>query len=98
MPTFYCLLFLQCSDLVLGLTPALVQWLRVNADPDTLCSGMGVCPAAALQAQVRRVLCLLNRLDRMQEFMCIKRNACAFASSNYVASRGSRGLLMRLRV
>ncbi|WIA11013.1 hypothetical protein OEZ85_011167 [Tetradesmus obliquus] len=43
----------QCSDLVLGLTPALVQWLRVNADPDTLCSGMGVCPAAALQAQVQ---------------------------------------------
>eukprot|EP00882_Tetradesmus_deserticola_P024255 GHRQ01026499.1.p1 GENE.GHRQ01026499.1~~GHRQ01026499.1.p1 ORF type:complete len:263 (-),score=75.17 GHRQ01026499.1:920-1708(-) len=44
----------QCADLVVGLAPALVQWLRVNADPDTLCADAGVCPAAALQAQVQR--------------------------------------------
>jgi hypothetical protein len=39
----------QCVELVVGLTPALVEWLRVNASPDMLCSEAGVCGAAAAQ-------------------------------------------------
>eukprot|EP00775_Hariotina_reticulata_P009999 gene9999-10153_t len=34
----------QCSDLVKGLTPALVEWLRANASPEVLCAEAGAKP------------------------------------------------------
>lgn len=36
----------QCIQMVTGLLPAAVEWIRANLDPDTLCAN--VCPAAAL--------------------------------------------------
>jgi saposin len=36
----------QCRDLVRGLAPAAVQWLRMNADPETMCGSISVCGAA----------------------------------------------------
>lgn len=41
-----CLLMrAQCRDLVRGLAPAAVQWLRLNADPETMCGSISVCGA-----------------------------------------------------
>ncbi|KAF8068262.1 rplB [Scenedesmus sp. PABB004] len=36
----------QCADLVAGLTPAVVEWVRANASPDVLCADAGVCGAS----------------------------------------------------
>jgi hypothetical protein len=41
---------LQCSDLVKGLTPALVEWLRANASPEVLCADAGVCATPTIQS------------------------------------------------
>jgi hypothetical protein len=38
-------LLMQCRDLVRGLAPAAVEWLRVNADPQTMCGSIDVCGA-----------------------------------------------------
>jgi hypothetical protein len=36
----------QCRDMVRGLAPAAVQWLRMNADPETMCGSISVCGGA----------------------------------------------------
>jgi hypothetical protein len=46
LPCVACLsLLMQCRDLVRGLAPAAVEWLRVNADPQTICGSIDVCGA-----------------------------------------------------
>jgi hypothetical protein len=57
-----CCLPLQCRDIVIGLAPAAVQWLRMNADPSVMCSSVGVCGAAphlAHSLKVRVPMCVM---------------------------------------
>lgn len=39
----------QCGDLVRGLAPALVEWLRASATPEVLCGGARVCATPRVQ-------------------------------------------------
>eukprot|EP00877_Chromochloris_zofingiensis_P012903 jgi/Chrzof1/7867/Cz02g39120.t1 len=43
----------QCADMVRGLAPALVEWLRANASPDVLCADAGVCGNPSYKALLK---------------------------------------------
>eukprot|EP00878_Enallax_costatus_P000757 GHUV01000875.1.p1 GENE.GHUV01000875.1~~GHUV01000875.1.p1 ORF type:complete len:350 (+),score=80.78 GHUV01000875.1:180-1229(+) len=61
----------QCLDLVVGLTPALVEWLRANASPDTLCSEAGVCGTAAAQLTTAAPKLHVNKPNDMTCPVCM---------------------------
>ena len=49
---------LQCADIIKGLAPALVQWVRASASPETMCQSAGVCGKAVTYEQTKKVGCL----------------------------------------
>jgi hypothetical protein len=58
----------QCVDIIRGVTPALVQWLRANANPDTMCGTMGVCGSATSAADAPSPLqALFSQIARQQQ-------------------------------
>jgi len=45
----------QCADIIKGLAPALVQWVRASASPETMCQSAGVCGKAVTYEQTKKV-------------------------------------------
>jgi hypothetical protein len=41
---------LQCAELVIGMAPMVIDWIRSSASPETMCRDAGVCAANMLQS------------------------------------------------
>lgn len=62
----------QCADLVEGLTPALVEWVRASADPSALCADAGVCGGKQQSSKVATLLPLLKQVSQHKQKQQLK--------------------------
>jgi hypothetical protein len=67
----------QCAELVIGMAPMVIDWIRSSASPEVMCRDAGVCAAnmlelpAAKPAQVR-VINVWHRDDRQAMTECLQ--------------------------